>query len=71
MAIFSRYPERRTVIVNTTTGKAFRGVLWERGGRHLVLRNAELLRPGGEVAPIDGELVIDRENVEFIQVIGA
>ena len=62
------YPERRMVVVNTKTTRAFRGVLWRARGRHLVLRNAELLGPGGERTHLDGEVVIERANVDFVQV---
>lgn len=63
------YPEKRTVIVNTRTERAFRGVLWRRRWGYLVLRNAELLKVRGETVPMDGEVVIDRANVDFIQVV--
>lgn len=62
------YPVLQRVIVNTKTGLAFRGVLWDRKGAYLVLRNAELLRPKGETTAVDGEVVIDQANVDFLQV---
>lgn len=68
--MFEPYPVLRKVIVNTRTDRAFRGVLWRKRRGYLVLRNAELLRIRGEVTPMDGELVIERDNVDFIQVIG-
>ncbi|HRU06816.1 MAG TPA: hypothetical protein P5137_13690 [Candidatus Brocadiia bacterium] len=67
--ILDRYPELRQMVVNTKTGHAFRGVLWRRRRGYLVLRNAEMLRPGGEAVAMDGELVIERENVDFLQVL--
>lgn len=69
MALFDRYPVCRQVIVNTRTDKAFRGVLWRKRGGYLVLRNAELLKPKGETVPIDGEVVILADNVDFLQVV--
>jgi len=69
MTLFDRYPTLRSVIVNTKTDRAFRGVLWQKRWGYLVLRNAELLKTKGEVAPVDGEIVIPAENVDFIQVI--
>jgi len=63
------YPVVRTVVVNTRTERAFRGVLWRMRGAFLVLRNAELLKGRGETVPVDGEVVIPRENVDFIQVV--
>jgi hypothetical protein len=35
-----------------------------------VLKNAEILKPAGETVRVDGEVVIMRENVDFIQVVG-
>lgn len=69
MKLFERYPERRTVVVNTKTKFVFRGVLWERGRRFLVLRDAEMLRPRGETVRMDGEVVVEWQNVDFIQVV--
>ncbi len=65
-----RYPCLRQVIVNTRTERAFKGVLWQRRGGYLVLRNAELLKGRGEVVPMDGEVLIDERSVDFIQVVG-
>lgn len=70
MGIFDRYPEVRSVVVNTKTGNAFRGVLWRRRRGYLVLRNAEMLKPRGETVVLDGEVVIERDNVDFLQVLG-
>lgn len=64
------YPFVRRVIVTTKTDRTFRGLLWEQRRGFLVLREAEALKDRGAVVPVDGELVIERENVDFIQVIG-
>jgi small nuclear ribonucleoprotein (snRNP)-like protein len=57
-----------TVIVNLTTGAAFRGVLYEVRGDLLVLRNAQAIQEDA-VVPIDGAVIIERAKVEFVQVI--
>ncbi len=67
--LFRRFPTLRRVIVNTKTDRSFRGVLWRQRAGYLVLRNAELLKPRGETARLDGELVIERANVDFLQVL--
>lgn len=67
---FDNYLTLKRVIVNTKTDKAFRGVLYKKRRGYLVLKNAEMLKPKGETAPIDGELVIPSFNVDFMQVIG-
>jgi hypothetical protein len=62
----------RQVIVNLKTERTppIRGLLWRRRRGYLVLRNAELLRAGGQATAMDGEVVIPAENVDFIQVVG-
>ena len=70
-SFFWRYPILQQVIVNTRArDESFRGVLWRKRRGYLVLRNAEMLRGKGEVVPMDGELVIPADNVNFIQVVG-
>jgi small nuclear ribonucleoprotein (snRNP)-like protein len=67
--LFQTYPELKQIIVNTKTDRAFRGLLWEKRRRLLVLRSVEIVKPGGDVVPVDGEVVIERSNVDFIQVV--
>jgi len=57
------------VVVNTKTDRAFRGLLWRKAWGYLVLRNAEMIKPGGETVRMDGELVIEAGNVDFLQVL--
>ena len=64
-----RYPVLRRVVVNTKSGQAFRGVLWRKRWGYLVLRNAELLKAGGETVLMDGEVLVPRGNLDFIQVV--
>jgi hypothetical protein len=59
---------RKRVVVNLQD-KAFRGVLWAKRGPLLVLRDAELLEAGREPQAVDGEIVVERSRVEFMQVL--
>lgn len=63
------YPFARRVIVNTKEGRAFRGVLWQRRADYLVLREASIKNPGADPIPVDGEVLIFRPDVSFIQVL--
>lgn len=58
----------RNVVVNLPD-KAFSGVLFAKRGPLLVLRNAELHLSGAQPQPMDGDVVIERLKVEFIQVV--
>jgi hypothetical protein len=59
----------RVVIVNMRhdSNSAIRGVLWASRGAWLVVRNAQLLAPAG-VTPIDGDVLVHRDNLAFLQV---
>jgi len=69
MRLFNRYPECREVIVNCGAN-SFRGVLWQRRGGYLVLRNTQLWQPKQEPVALAGEVVILAAQVDFIQVVG-
>jgi hypothetical protein len=61
---------RQPVVVNLLSGSAIEGVVWRRRGRYLVLRNATLLEPGSQAVTMDGEVVLDRDRVDFVQSTG-
>jgi hypothetical protein len=63
------YPLARKVIVNCKDGTAMKGVLWQRRADYLVLRNAELLPQRAAPIAIDGEALIFRPDISFIQVL--
>lgn len=61
---------RRTAIVTLKGGSSFRGVLFEWDRECVVLRNAEALDVGQkrETVSVDGEIVLLRGDVEFVQL---
>lgn len=48
---------------------ALRGVAWQTRGPWIVLRKVEVLRPSAPPVPMDGDVVIPRANVAFVQVL--
>lgn len=60
---------RRRVVVNIDNGDAIDGLLWARRGRLLVLKDARLLMAGREATVMDGEVVIDRAHIRFVQAL--
>jgi small nuclear ribonucleoprotein (snRNP)-like protein len=59
---------RDDLIVTMRSGEAFRGVLVEADARSLVLRNAKALTDSSpRPVPVDGELILDREQVDYMQ----
>lgn len=65
---YGRLAISRRVMVNLTSGSAIEGVLWDERGPLIVLRDAALHADGGS-APLDGEVVIDRSRIDFVQVV--
>lgn len=69
---WNRVAYYRTVIVNTKTEKAFRGVFVGQRGPALVLRDAYLLEAGApSPVPLDGETIVPVENVDFVQIVSS
>lgn len=71
MFAWRRTATRRRVIVNLKTEKAFAGVLWAKRGPLLVLKDADLIEPQQAPVKIDGEILVERSNVDFVQVLPA
>lgn len=69
MAGYRSLVVNRRVIVNLVGGRAFDGVLVRQSGPLLVLKGATLLEAGSEPAPLDGEVVVERDRVDFIQAL--
>lgn len=60
---------RRKVVVNFRDGQAVEGVLFKQAGPLLVVKNATMLEPGADPLPLDGDVVIERDKVLFIQAL--
>jgi len=65
----AQYPALKTVIVNLKSGTVFRGVVYRRVGGFMVLKNAEMLREKSAATPLDGEVLVQMVDIDFIQVI--
>ncbi|SUA72667.1 Uncharacterised protein [Nocardia otitidiscaviarum] len=65
-----RYVVHRRVVVNLLSGTAITGVITKTRGPLYVLRDAAVLRENGEAVPADGEIVVDKANVDYIQAVG-
>lgn len=70
MFSYRRLALRRRVIVNLKTDKALAGVLVKKTGPLLELAEVALLELGREPVKMDGRALVERSNVDFVQVIG-
>lgn len=66
---YRRLVLHRRVMINLTTGKAIEGVLVKQAGPLLLLKDARLHEGGGEPVPLDGEAVVERDRVDFMQAL--
>lgn len=67
MGAFRKTLLLRHVIVNLTDGTSITGVLYRDPGNLIVLKNATYFEPGAEPAQLDGDTVIERTKVLFVQ----
>lgn len=67
MFAFRRQLTRRRIIVNLVDGTSLDGILFRQDGPLLVLKNATYLAPDSPPAPLDGDVVVERDRVLFIQ----
>jgi small nuclear ribonucleoprotein (snRNP)-like protein len=67
VGVYRRVLYLRKVIVNLVDGSSIEGVLYRDARPLIVLKNAVYLEPGAQPAPLDGDTVIERDKVLFIQ----
>lgn len=48
----------------------FEGVWWDERGGYLVLKEAQLIKGQHQRVILDGEILVPRETIAFIQVVG-
>jgi hypothetical protein len=70
----SRTLIRRRVVVNLKMGmdgnqSSYHGTLWDHDGQILILKSATAFFPGAAPQDIPGDTVIERDNVEWVQIV--
>lgn len=69
MRAYRRLVVHRRVVVNLLSGRAVEGVLTAQDGPLLCIKDARIHEPGADPAPVDGDVVVERSQVDFIQAI--
>ena len=65
---YKRLTYTKRCLVNLKSGTAFRGYLTGAPGSVIVLKGATILEPGAEPVEVSGEVLIEKANIEFIQI---
>ncbi|MBE8524832.1 hypothetical protein ILP97_46395 [Amycolatopsis sp. H6(2020)] len=60
---------RRRVVVCLVDDQAITGILWRRHRRQLVVWSASLVQPGREAVAMDGDIVIERDRINWVQIL--
>lgn len=72
MRAYRRLVVHRRVMVNLRSGRAVSGVVVAQDGPLLQLKSATVHEPGEQGGVrVDGEIVVEREQVDFIQTIAS
>lgn len=58
---------RERFIVTTASGESFDGLLVEVDDRTVVMRDVSVLKADGAVTPVDGEVILRRDAVAYMQ----
>ena len=64
-----RLVKARRVVVNLRSGQAIQGLLVRQSGPLLFLAEAQLLEGNSNPVPIDGQAVVERPGIDFIQIL--
>lgn len=64
-----RLVRARRVVVNLQSGQAIQGLLVRQTGPLLFLAEAQLHEGNSSPVPIDGQVVVERPTVDFIQIL--
>lgn len=69
--MFNRAPSllNRNVLVNLFSGNAIAGVCVHESRYTLVIKGATVHQPDQEPVAADGEVLIDRATVDFLQIL--
>lgn len=62
-----RRVKARRIIVNLKSGQSLDGFLIRQSGQLLFLRETALLDAGDNPIAIDGEVIVERSEIDFIQ----
>lgn len=60
---------RMVVVTRKNNGRSVMGVLWSRWFGVWVIKQAKVENDQGKLIPVDGEVIVLKENIDFVQVL--
>lgn len=67
--MFGRLIRREVIITKKSDGRSIMGILWSRWFGVWTLKQAKVEGEDGNLVPADGEVVVMKENIDFVQVL--
>lgn len=67
--MFGRLIRREVIITKKSDGRSIMGILWSRWFGVWTLKQAKVEAEDGNLVPADGEVVVMKENIDFVQVL--
>ena len=58
---------RKVVITKKNNNRSIVGILWSRWFGVWVLKSAKIENGTGELVPADGEVIVLRDNIDYVQ----
>lgn len=65
---YKRLARAKRCLINLKSGTAFQGYLIEAPAGIVVIKGATVIEPGSEPVRVSGEIIIEKANIEFIQI---
>ena len=65
---YKRVTYAKRCLVNLKSGAAFTGYLVAAPKSVVILKGASLIEPGAQPVEVSGEVLIEKANIEFIQI---
>lgn len=62
---------RRRVVITLKSGTSVMGVVTSAKRSFCLVRDASVMERGGQPMPADGEVLVEREHIDYIQIPGA
>lgn len=59
----------RRVVINLWSGTAIAGVVTKTTRSYCIVKDAQVIESGSNPTTVDGEIVVDRRQVDYIQAL--
>lgn len=63
-----RYAAHKRVVISLKTGLTVTGIITRHRRGYCIVRDAQIIEPGGSSAPADGEILVQRDDIDYVQI---